>query len=542
MLFGINIKSSVYLSYNCNYYLFFYMIYRYCIIFCFLVVTSFCNAQNEKPAYQSNPSLVFRNFLSGIKSVYVVIDDKNVQFINDNPNSGNAQLISGLFSYLKAIGLEDVKWGKASFAPTNFSSYCDLLLIYPSWDVQFEVYKNLSLKFKSCLGDIFQFKSDDYIFSNAVKNLTTSFHNIFMSMYGYKVDSYSSYNRLTLKSEMTDWTEEKLKNHFKKNGADSIEGIYESAMEKTTGSANYKLGLVKASTGYNLIYFSGALNYLDWKRGEIKAKLHATTNRATFHTDYVMANKEINKNPVIVLDQELMKVVFQNVGDETTYTKTFPTSNDNINAIKARPVSGTGIAVTPDGLIVTTEDLVDGATNLQVRGIKGDFSKTYSASLVIADKNNNLAIIKINDSSFKTLGIIPYLISRKTSDVGSAVFIMGYPEKASTADEIKLANGIISSKSGFEGDVTSYQFTGPAQAGNSGAPLFDSKGNLIGIADSRHAGKDNNTYAIKSAFLLTLFDIMQAPPKLPTISKTAGKSLTEQVKLLKPFTYIIESK
>lgn len=46
-------------------------------------------------------------------------------------------------------------------------------------------------------------------------------------------------------------------------------------------------------------------------------------------------------------------------------------------------------------------------------------------------------------------------------------------------DEIKLTNGIISSKTGFQGDVTSYQLSAPVQPGNSGGPLFDDKGNIV---------------------------------------------------------------
>ena len=44
-------------------------------------------------------------------------------------------------------------------------------------------------------------------------------------------------------------------------------------------------------------------------------------------------------------------------------------------------------------------------------------------------------------------------------------------------DEVKLTNGIVSSKTGFQGDVTSYQISAPVQPGNSGGPLLIIKGN-----------------------------------------------------------------
>ena len=46
--------------------------------------------------------------------------------------------------------------------------------------------------------------------------------------------------------------------------------------------------------------------------------------------------------------------------------------------------------------------------------------------------------------------------------------------------EIKVTDGIINSKSGFQGDITTYQISAPIQGGNSGGPLFDDKGNFIG--------------------------------------------------------------
>ena len=95
--------------------------------------------------------------------------------------------------------------------------------------------------------------------------------------------------------------------------------------------------------------------------------------------------------------------------------------------------------------------------------------------------------------------------------------------RATMGDEVKLTNGIISSKSGFQGDVTSYQITAPVQQGNSGGPLFDSKGNIIGIINAKHAGAENASYAIKASYLMNLIDLMPTPPKLQTISTVADR-------------------
>ena len=232
---------------------------------------------------------------------------------------------------------------------------------------------------------------------------------------------------------------------------------------------------------------------------------------------------------------------FQNI----EYIKMFP-SEIEVQKIEAskqpetRKSSGSGFGISSDGIIITCNHVVDGAKSIKVRGIDGNFDKGYSAKVLISDKNNDLSIIKIDDLSFSNIESIPFVIRSSTVNVGENIFVLGYPLRSTMGDEIKLTNGIVSSKSGFQGDVTSYQISAPIQPGNSGGPLFDDKGNIIGIINAKHIGAENASYAIKTAYLLNLIDLMPAPPKLQTISTVSGKPLTEQIKVLKKFTYIIE--
>ena len=107
-------------------------------------------------------------------------------------------------------------------------------------------------------------------------------------------------------------------------------------------------------------------------------------------------------------------------------------------------------------------------------------------------------------------------------------------------EEIKLTNGIISSKSGFQGDVSTYQITAPIQPGNSGAPLFDKNGSLIGIVSSKHKNTDNVAYAIKSVYLKNLIESLPLKYKLPMKNLLIGVELSGQVKKIKNYVYIIE--
>lgn len=229
---------------------------------------------------------------------------------------------------------------------------------------------------------------------------------------------------------------------------------------------------------------------------------------------------------------------------EHSWVKTFPTENEYKSAVQSSapssPSSGTGFAISSNGIIATNHHVVNEATKIIVRGINGDFSKTYRAKVVSEDKNNDLAIIQIDDISFSSLGTIPYVLPYKSCDVGSSIFCLGYPLRATMGDEVKLTNGIISSKSGYQGDITTYQITAPVQPGNSGGPLFDDKGNLVGIINAKHLEAENVSYAIKISYLLNLIDALPAVPKLQTQNNLESKSLPEQVKAIRNFVYIIE--
>ncbi|HOS84072.1 MAG TPA: trypsin-like peptidase domain-containing protein [Bacteroidales bacterium] len=332
------------------------------------------------------------------------------------------------------------------------------------------------------------------------------------------------------------WTSEKLKKHWEENGIDQIEGIYEQTI--SNGGDRYLFGLIKIDGIYNLIYLSGSNSAKNWKEGYIKAILIPTATPLFFKSKWFMSNMSENNDFYISFEQGIMNCI--GLDGKTLYIKMYPTFNDNVTSISNVSVSGTGFAITSNGLIVTNNHVIEGAKTIKVRGINGDFSRAYSAKLITTDKNNDLAIIKIDDYSFSSLGNVPYIVKSSGSNVGENIFVLGYPLRASMGDEIKLTNGIISSKTGFQGDVTSYQISAPVQPGNSGGPLFDSQGYLIGIINAKHVGAENASYAVKVSYLTNLIDLLDFPPTLQKVSSVSGKPLTQQVTIIKKFVYIIE--
>jgi len=342
-------------------------------------------------------------------------------------------------------------------------------------------------------------------------------------------------------SPKSDWTESSLKTFWQTNRNDNLEGIYENAIP-TPNSPKYKLALKKSNIGYDLIYISGDANQsTKFKEGDIKAYLTKTAKDNLLKAKWIMGDKSINENLYITFEDALMKIIWTDDNSEQLYIKLFPTSSSSKNS-NVVASSGTGFALTSDGYIVTNYHVIDGASTITVKGINGNFSVSYKAKVIVSDKNNDLAIIQIEDNTFSNISKIPYTIKSTSSDVGENVFVLGYPLRATMGDEIKLTNGIISSKTAFQGDITSYQISAPVQPGNSGGPLFDKSGNLIGVINAKHSGAENVSYAIKISYLKNIIDLLPTTPALSNTNTMTNLSLSDQVKLLNKFVYIIEIK
>lgn len=207
--------------------------------------------------------------------------------------------------------------------------------------------------------------------------------------------------------------------------------------------------------------------------------------------------------------------------------------------------NGSGIIISKSGYIVTNYHVIEDTEEIEVEFIIDDEVKKFNAQVVQTDKVNDLAVIKIVDISFDGLNNLPYNFKTRSSDVGTKVYAYGYPMALSVmGKEIKITDGIISSKSGFDGNITTYQITAPIQGGNSGGPLFDDKGNFLGINSSglRKDIADNVGYTIKSSYVLNLIDVLPKSIDLPSNTKLQSLPLTEQIKEISKYVVLVKVK
>ena len=203
--------------------------------------------------------------------------------------------------------------------------------------------------------------------------------------------------------------------------------------------------------------------------------------------------------------------------------------------------AGSGFAIS-EKYVATNYHVVDGANVMKISGVGGDFTKKYNVEVVASDKNNDLAIVKVTDKDFSGFVDIPYAIFPDNVDVGTEIFVLGYPLPFALGQEVKVTNGIISSKTGFQNDVTRYQMTAPIQAGNSGGPVFDYKGNMIAVsvAGVNSSVAENVLYSVKSVYLKNLAESCTEKINIAASNALSTLSLAEKVKRVSPYVVQIQ--
>ncbi len=168
----------------------------------------------------------------------------------------------------------------------------------------------------------------------------------------------------------------------------------------------------------------------------------------------------------------------------------------NINTSQTVPVapanySGTGFALTNDGYLVTSYHVTENADSVYIQNKEGLY---FKANIVAFDAKTDVALLKVENKQFRFgKGDVPYTLASSKRNLGSKVYTLGYPQ-----DEIVYNEGYISSKNGFQGDSIQYRLELPANPGQSGSPVIDASGSIIGIVTGKESETEGTTYAVST--------------------------------------------
>jgi serine protease Do len=206
---------------------------------------------------------------------------------------------------------------------------------------------------------------------------------------------------------------------------------------------------------------------------------------------------------------------------------------DNIPYI----TGGTGFLIDSKGYLVTNAHVVKGAQHVAVQSGNG---KDLRAKVIYSDIDRDIAILKIIDKNYKPLSSIPYSIKRNSGDLAESIFTLGYPR-----NDIVYGNGYIASKTGPDGDTLSCQITIAANKGNSGSPVLNKNGEVIGILSKKENTIEGAAFALRSKYIFEALNELQKDSsyrniKLPVSSSLKGKDRTQQVNAISNYVFMVK--
>ena len=191
--------------------------------------------------------------------------------------------------------------------------------------------------------------------------------------------------------------------------------------------------------------------------------------------------------------------------------------------------SGSGFFVTPNH-IITNNHVTENCDEIEVK------NKSYKSKveLLDTDSTTDLSILETGKAHDSYL----FLRDRKAVQTGEQSIALGYPFSSTLGSELKVTTGNIAALTGFNNNIAELQLTSPVQPGNSGGPLVDDNGNVIGVIVSRletsseitgDRAAQNVNFAIKSNMAKIFMDLNKVDyqERKANGSKTVSQIVTD---------------
>jgi len=200
--------------------------------------------------------------------------------------------------------------------------------------------------------------------------------------------------------------------------------------------------------------------------------------------------------------------------------------------------TGSGFFVSSAGHILTNNHVIAGCARLRV--------SPHGGGAVVQARNwgNDLALLQVGAGR----GARPVVLRNGRARLGETAVAAGYPLRGLVGDGLNVTRGEVSALSGLGGDSRRLQITAPVQPGNSGGPLLDKSGHVLGVVTSKlnaiRAARitgdipQNVNFAIRAEVARTFLDAHNVPYK--TARSTTTRSTEQIAAEARSYTVLIE--
>ena len=194
--------------------------------------------------------------------------------------------------------------------------------------------------------------------------------------------------------------------------------------------------------------------------------------------------------------------------------------------------SGSGFAVTSDGYVITNYHVIKGCTDVYIH----DKGESILSTIVTFDPNNDIALLK---GKFKPRRFYP--LSRESTKLLTEVYVAGHPFGRDISTSVKVTRGIVSSLTGVANNFSNLQIDASLQPGNSGGPIINDKGNVIGVAVAKldldsiieeyGVVPENVNFGVKADVVINILEgeniMLPNPNKEVMLTNELGELITE---------------
>jgi S1-C subfamily serine protease len=262
---------------------------------------------------------------------------------------------------------------------------------------------------------------------------------------------------------------------------------------------------------------------------------------------------EITETQIVKLEQDATQHLAEQKSKPKQVAKKKPQSTPK------SATSGSGFFISKLGHIITNQHIVNKCKEVTV----GDNAqKQVTADVLETDRSNDLALLRISStkmasaetkSLIRKLGItiVPLasdgLLRSEDVELGEDVLVAGYPYGEIFSNTIKVTKGIVSANRGLGDDTGQFQMDAAVQPGNSGGPIYDENGNIVGVVVAqlnkmkfaKHSGSipENVNFGIKASTVRQFLSASGLPTKWSKRSKSM--STRELAKIAKRQTVMV---